>query len=540
MSTRNDVIIIGAGHNGLVTAFYLARGGLKPLVVERRPVVGGAAITDEFTPGFKCSTLAHWAGPFAPEVAREMQLQRCGLEIIRPDPAVFAPQPDGSALRLYRDGAQSAQEIARFSRSDAERFPEFERVLARIAGVVRQLMFKTPPSLDQPTARDFWNLLEATQSFRGLGKKNMRRLLRWAPMPVADLVAEWFESELLRATIAARGIFGSFLGPRSGGSTAGLLLRAASDPHAAGAPDFPRGGMGALAHALAVAAIEAGAEIRTGAEVAEITVRDGSVTGVVLAGGEAVAGQTVVSNADPRRTFLRLIDPAHLDPSFVVKMQNYRCQGTMAKVNLALAGMPSFTALEGRGDSARAALAGRIHIGPELDYLERAFDAAKYGEFSAHPVLDVAIPSIADPSLAPPGHHVMSIAAQFAPFKLRHGDWRGQREALGNVVTQTLADYAPKLPSLILDRQVITPQDLEDTYALSGGHIFHGELALDQLFTMRPLLGWARYRTPIKGLYLCGSGTHPGSGLTGASGRNAAREILRDWKKSRRVQLKLN
>lgn len=533
MPSKSDVVIIGGGHNGLITAFYLAKAGLKPLVLERRPVVGGAAITDEFFPGFKCSTLAHTGGPLRAEILKEMQLERHGLHIIRPDPRVFAPLPDGRALILYDDPAHSAREIARFSKKDAEKFPEFHSVLARLATVVNRVISETPPSIDKPSTADYWNLLKTGKALRGLGNKDMFRLLRWGPMAVADLVAEWFESEILRATVAARGIFGTFLGPWSAGSSAVLMLRAAADPHPAGAALFARGGMGSVTQAMAAAAMQAGAEIRTAAEVLRINARNGAVTGVVLSCGEEIPAKSIISNADPRRTFLGLVDPDHLDPTFLAQMQNYRCQGTVAKVNLALSALPDFRALAATGGATGTSslLAGRIHIGPEIDYLERAFDAAKYGDFSRQPILDVRIPSIADPSLAPEGRHVMSIYMQFAPYKLKTRDWTAQREALGDVVVNTLANYASNLPGLILHRQVITPLDLEETYGLTGGHIFHGELSLDQLFTMRPLLGWARYRTPLDGLYLCGSGTHPGAGFTGACGSNAAREFLKDFRK---------
>ncbi|HMD98510.1 MAG TPA: NAD(P)/FAD-dependent oxidoreductase [Terriglobia bacterium] len=529
MSTQHDIVIIGAGHNGLVTAFYLAKAGLKPLVLERRPVVGGAAITDEFHPGFKCSTLAHTAGPLAPVIVRDMQLERHGLEMIRPGVRVFAPSldgPDGGALLLYDDAARSAESIAKFSKKDAEKFPEFQQTLASIAAVLGRVMAETPPSIDDPSARDLWRLLRTGKALRGLGQKDMYRLLRWGPMAVADLVGEWFETELLRATIAARGIFGAFLGPWSAGSSALLLMRAAADPHPAGSASCAKGGMGALTQAMAAAAVAAGARIRTDAAVSQIVVKDGRVAGVVLASGEETAAPTVISGADPRRTFLRLIDPVHLTPDFLGRVQNYRSMGTVAKVNLALDALPSL--------GASTMLIGRIHIGPEIDYLERAFDDSKYGSFSQQPVLDITIPSVTDSSLAPPGKHVMSIAVQFAPYKLKSGDWNSQRGALGDAVVRTLGAYAPDLPGLIQHRQVITPLDLEETYGITGGHIFHGELSLDQLFTMRPLLGWARYRTPIQGLYLCGSGTHPGNGLTGLSGLNSSREIVKDWKKSKR------
>jgi phytoene dehydrogenase-like protein len=535
MATKQDIVIIGGGHNGLITAFYLAKAGLKPLVLERRTVVGGAAITDEFFPGFKCSTLSHTGGPLRTDILKDMQLERHGLQIIRPNPRVFAPTPDRRALILYDDPAQSAQSIAAFSRDDAAKFQEFQQVLARLAAVSNRVLSETPPSIDSPSTSDYWNLLKTGKALRDLGNKDMYRLLRWGPMAVADLVAEWFETEVLRATVAARGIFGTFLGPWSAGSSAVLLLRAAADPHPAGASLFGKGGMGSVTQAMATAATAAGTEIRTGAEVSRIVARNGAVTGVVLSNGEEISADTVISNADPRRTFLRLVDPDYLEPDFLAKMQNYRCNGTVAKVNLALSGLPTFTALQKEAGAANGTnlLAGRIHIGPEIDYLERAFDAAKYGEFSRQPILEIRIPSIADPSLTPAGQHVMSIYMQFAPYKLKSGEWNAQRNALGDVVVKTLSDYAPDLPGLILHRQVITPLDLEEIYGMSGGHIFHGELSLDQLFTMRPLLGWARYKTPLAGLYLCGSGTHPGIGFTGGSGAIAAREILKDLKKRR-------
>ena len=305
-------------------------------------------------------------------------------------------------------------------------------------------------------------------------------------------------------------------------------MRATNDSHPAGTTEFPKGGMGALTQAMAAAAQQAGAEIRTEAEVDHIAVKDGATSGVVLKSGEEIVARAVISNADPRRTLLQLLDPMHLEPDFIVKLRNFRAAGTSAKVNLALRGLPSFPALLNGNEEG---LAARIHIGPEIDYLERAFDHSKYGEFSQKPYLDVLIPTVSDPALAPKGKHVMSIHVQFAPYKLKSGDWNNQRAALGDAVIKTLGEYAPNLPDLIEHRQVITPQDLEQTYSLTGGHIFHGELALDQIFTMRPMLDWARYNSPIKNLFLCGSGTHPGAGLTGASGANAAREIVKELRK---------
>jgi len=523
MAETRDVIIIGGGHNGLVTAFYLAKAGFKPLVLERRAQAGGAAITEEFSPGFRCSTLAHSAGPLLPEIVNDMQLARHGLKMVTPEAAVTALSPDGRALTLYDDVKRAAQEIHKFSAKDAERYPALQQSLEKIGRVIGDALKLTPPNIDDPSRGDLWAMLQTGRALRKLGKKDMYRLLRWGPMAVADLVAEFFETELLRATIAARGIFGTAMGPWSAGSSLVLLIRAAGDSHPAGSSSFASGGIGAITQAMSAAAKEAGAEIHTSAEVKEVRVKDGVATGVVLAGGEEMSAKAVISNADPRRTLLTLVDPTHLTPDFVMKLQNYRMAGTVAKINLALSALPKFTALNGND----AAMRGRIHIGPEIDYLERAFDESKYGGFSTHPYLEVTIPSLNDPSLAPGGKHVMSIYMQYAPFKLKNTDWDSQRSNLGETVVKTLAEYAPNLPSLVEDGQIITPKDMETTYGLTGGHIFHGELALDQFFTMRPLLDWARYETPIQNLYLCGSGTHPGAGLTGGSGANAAREIVK-------------
>jgi len=526
MADKRDVVIIGAGHNGLITAFYLAKAGYKPLVLERSAQVGGAAITDEFHPGFRCSTLAHTAGPIRPDVMRDMQLEKHGLKMITPEVCVTALSPDGRALSLYQDAKKSSEAISAFSAKDAAKYPEFQQSLGKISKVIADALATPPPDIDNPSRGDLWSMLQTGRAIRKLGKKDMFRLLRWGPMAVADLAAEYFETELLRAVIAARGVFGTFLGPWSAGSTLVLLIRAAGDSHPAGSASFAAGGMGAVTQAMASAAKAAGVEIRTGAEVAGISIRDGAATGVQLSTGEEIQAKAVISNADPKRTLLKLTDPVHLSPDFVQKLQHYRGNGTVAKVNLALSGLPKFTA-QPNGDS--SALRGRIHLGNEIDYIERAFDESKYGNFSRQPYLEATIPSLTDPTLAPEGKHVMSVYMQYAPYKLK-GDWEQQRKALGQTVVQTLAQYAPNLPELILTHQIITPLDLEEKYGLTGGQIFHGELALDQFFTMRPLLDWARYKTPIENLYLCGSGTHPGVGLTGGSGANAAKEIVKALK----------
>ncbi len=521
-----DVVIIGGGHNGLVAACYLAKSGLKTLVLERREIVGGGAVTEELHPGFRTSTLDHAAGPLSSQVLADLNLSRFGLEMITPEARVLALSSNGKSLCIYNDVKRTVAEIEKFSKSDAKSYPEFVNTFARIGHVLAPLLSMTPPSIDQPTKGDLWQLGKVGLAFRGLGKKDEYRLLRWGPMAVADLVSEWFETELLRATVAARGIYGAFAGPWSAGTSLGLLWQAAMDGSAIAPASYPKGGMGGLSEALANAAKAAGVEIRTLAHVSGIAGVDGDAPKVVLEGGEEIESRVVVSNADPRTTFLKLVDPIDLEPNFLLKMRNYRARGGAAKINLALSGLPAFRGVNGNDSK----LAGRIHIGPEIDYLERAYDHSKYGEFSSEPYLDITIPSLGDPSLAPAGKHVMSIHVQFAPYKLRQGDWHTRGDELAANVLSLLEAYAPGLRDLIVAKQVITPLDLEQTYGLSGGHIHHGEQALDQFFTFRPLIGWAQYRTPLKRLYLCGAGTHPGGGLTGLPGANAAREIARDFR----------
>jgi phytoene dehydrogenase-like protein len=513
---QNQIIIIGAGHNGLVAACYLAKAGFKPLVLERRAIAGGACVTEDFHPGFRASTL-------------DLHLERRGLEFIQPTVRVFAPNSGGQSICIYEDEKRTAEELTRVSTKDAKSYPDFVSTFARIGRALSPLLQMTPPDIDKLSKGEMWELGKLGLAIRGLGKKDEYRLLRYGPMAVADLAAEWFETELLRAIVAARGIFGALAGPWSAGTSAALLMQAATDEHAIAPAAFVKGGMGALSQTLARIAIASGAEIRTNAEVASVSVRDGKAAGVVLTNGEEIAARTVISNADPRATFLKLLDPAEFDPSFLNKIRNYRAHGTVAKVHLALSALPQFSALTNEASTEK--LSGRIHIGPDIDYLERAFDAAKYGDMSPRPYLDISIPSLTDQALAPAGAHVMSIHAQFAPYHLKDGDWNSRREELGDKVVNALLDYAPNLKQSILGRRIITPFDLEQTYGLSGGQIHHGEMSVDQLFAFRPLIGWARYRTPIDGLYLCGAGTHPGGGVTGMPAMNAAREIIKALKR---------
>ncbi|HEY7499823.1 MAG TPA: NAD(P)/FAD-dependent oxidoreductase [Vicinamibacterales bacterium] len=520
----DPVVIIGAGHNGLTAAFYLAKAGIKTLVLERRAAVGGSAVTGELVPGYRCPTLAHAIGPLRPSIVRDMQLAARGIEVVKPDPRLVSLSPDGRALAFSSDIPRTVDAIRPFSDTDAAKYADFCATLERLGAFLGELLERTPPSLDGPGVGELWDLLKTGRRFRALGRGDAFRLLRWMPMAAADLVAEWFSTDLLQAAIAARGIFGVAQGPWSAGTGAVLLLNAAIDPTPGGSSVMVKGGPGVLTRAMADAARQAGVEIRTNVGVARVSIRDGHATGVVLEDGTEISARAVVSNADPKRTLLRLVDPIELDPGFLTRIRNYRSPGTSAKINLALSALPTFTGVANPSD-----LRGRVQIGPSIDYLERAFDASKYGEISEEPYLDITFPSLHDPSLAPSGAHVMSIYVQFAPYKLSDGaSWSERRGDLSRRVLTTLAKYAPGIERLVVERQIITPEDLETTYGLTGGHILHGEPALDQLFTMRPVLGWAQYRTPIDGLYLCGAGTHPGGGITGGSGQNASREIVKD------------
>jgi phytoene dehydrogenase-like protein len=524
-----DILVIGGGHNALVAAFYLAKAGRKPLVLERRPMVGGCAVTEEFAPGYKAPTLAHTFGPLRDSIVRDLHLERRGVQFIRPDPRLVSLGPDGKALVFSTDVQRTSEAIREFSPVDADKYPQFCATLGRLGGFLGTLLEMTPPSIDAPSGAELWTLLKTGRRFRALGKKDGFSLLRWGPMAVADLVAEWFETDLLQGSVASRGVFGTSMGPWSAGSGAVLLLAAASDPVPGGSSITAVGGPGAVTAAMAQAAIEAGAEIRTGAEVERVLIREGSVRGVTLADGTELSASAVVSAVDPRRTFLGLIDPMDLDPGFITRIRNYRVPGTVAKVNVALRGLPIFRGLK---DSSASALRGRVIVAPSVDYLEHAYDASKYGEVSASPYLDITFPSVVDATMAPAGRHVMSVYMQYAPYRLRNGiSWASHRDALGDIVLRTLDEHAPGTSALVEHRQVLTPADFEETFGLTGGHIFHGELSLDQLFTMRPTLGWGQYASPVANLYLCGSGTHPGTGLTGGSGQNAAREILRHLKR---------
>lgn len=523
MKAPFDAIVIGGGVNGLACATMLAKSGVRTLLLEQRPELGGCASETEITPGFSVPTLAHATGPVRRDVVEELQLYLHGLEFTDTAINVSSISPDGRPLVIYENPARTAEGLRAWSVKDASRWGAFESSLQQLGGLIGSLFTHTPPSVDAPTARDAFAMMHTLGEFRSLPKPDQWRLLRWGPMAVADLVSESMDTELLRATVAADGIFGAMLGPWSAGSGLQLLMTAANRSLAWPAGRVVHGGPVALARSLEAAALRFGVSIRTGAQVTRIDVQDDRAIGVVIDGGEIIHARHVVSGVDPKRTFLTLCDADHLPPEFLWRIKHYRSRGTLAKVNLALSALPAFTG------ATREMLASRVRLAPDLDYLERAFDHAKYGRFSERPWIEFTIPSLTNASLAPPGAHVLSAYVQFAPYALREGGWDASRDALGDAAIQTLSHYSPNLASLIVEHQVLTPLDLERGWGLTGGHIFHGELSLDQFFAMRPLLGFGQYGTPIKGLSLCGSGTHPGTGLTGGSGLNAAREVLRSF-----------
>lgn len=524
-----DVIVIGAGVNGLVAAAALAQRKLSVVVLDQRPVVGGAAITTEFVPGFHAPTLSHALGPINRDVARALRLDHAGLEFLAPDPVLTTLASDGRALSFHRDPVLTAASISPFSSADAGRWREFTRCLHRLAGLVGRIGRHAPPSIDELTARDWWRLLAAGRHARSLGRRDLERLTRWTPMSIADLVGEWFETDLVRAAVAAQTIMGNPAGPRSGGTGAMLIQRLGADPMPVGGGMTVRGGPGALSSALAKIASGHGARIVTDARVVRILTERGRAQGVALDNGDQLSARAIVAAIPPKQALIDLMDPMALPPSFTTRVANIRSRGVTAKVNLALAAAPVFPAFGGDD----VPLRGRVLLAPDLDYLERAFDATKYGEPSREPWLELAMPTVLDPSLAPDGQHVLSIYVHFAPRHLRNGSWDEQRGALYQSVLRVLEPHAPGLERLILGREILTPEDLERRWGLSGGHIFHGESTLDQSWAARPLLGWAQYRTPLSGLYLGSAGTHPGGGLTGLSGWLAGQAVARELRRRR-------
>ena len=532
MPESYDAIIVGAGHNGLVTAGYLARAGLRVLALESRRVVGGACVTEEIFPGFKFSTTSYLCSLLQERVIRELELERFGYQVYPKDPAFFSPFPDGRFLLMWSDARKTCEEIGKFSTRDAEIYPQYEDYIDRLARFIEPLLLRTPPNLVTRGIADWQNLARL-----GLGLIRMPALelaghLRLLTQSVKDFLDPWFESEQLKTALATDGVIGTKGGPYTPGTAYVLMHHCMGGVGGKrGLWGFVHGGMGGITQALADSARSRGAGIRTEACVEKVLVKDGRATGVVLESGEEISAKIVVSGVDPKRTFLKLVEARHLESGFLRAIKAFKIEGVSMKINLALDGLPDFKCLPGSqlGPHHKTT----IHICPTLEYIERAFDDSKYGRPSQRPMLEITIPTTYDPSLAPPGKHVANIFLQYAPYTLAPqitAGWRALKDSYADRVMDLIEEYAPGFKGLVLHRHVLSPLDLEEQYGLTGGNIFHGEMTTDQLYFLRPVAGWAKYRTPIRGLYMCGSGTHPGGGVTGAPGHNAAREILKDWR----------
>ena len=526
MTTSYDAIIVGGGHNGLCCAAYLARAGRKVLVLERRHLVGGATVTEEIYPGFKYSTCSYVVSLLRPWIIRDLELPKHGFEVLPLD-ATFTPFPDGRYLLRDSDAERTRREIGKFSKNDAEIYPEFGIAMGELGRLVKPVIDQPAPDPTSLNPAELIRLLRLGRRFSSRGGAWTAALSKMFTMSAVDLLSEWFESDELIAPMSVSGIIGTFLGVRSPG-TAYVLLH-----HYMGEIDgsfrswgLSKGGTGQVATAIAAAAEGFGAEIRTEAAVERVLLKNGKAVGVVLENGDELAAKVVVSGVDPRRTFFGLVGREHLDEETITELERFKLRGSSGKVNLALDRLPEFACLPGDGLHLR----GDITIAPGVDYLERAYDDAKYGSFSRQPFMDIVIPSLTDPSLAPAGKHIMSIFVQYAPYHLKEGPeaWPGQRDAFGDTVIDTLSEYIPGLKEIILHRHVLTPWDLEQTYGLTEGNIFHGELSLSQLAFQRPMAGWAKYKTPVRRLWMCAAGTHPGGGIMGSSGALCAQALLRE------------
>jgi phytoene dehydrogenase-like protein len=526
--TDYDVIVVGAGPNGLVVAAYLARAGRKVLVLERREMVGGSAVTEELVPGYRFSSLADGAGYLSPDIISDLNLSQHGFEILPSDPLIFAPEVNGNHLAIWHDTNRTAQEIAKQSAADGKNYPRFIEQMSKFSQVIAGLKNMTPPDLPDVGLRDMMELLNIATPVVGLGRKNIAQVIRIMPMSVADMLNEWFESDRVKGMIAASAVKDISWGPGEAGTAYMLLYNwSGSNNGLFRSGGQVKGGMGSLTQVLADAAKSFGAEILTSSEVTKIITRDGQVTGVELADGDQISAAAVVSAVDMRTTFLKLVEPYYLDQKFVKQVGNIKYRGTMARVHFALSKLPEFTAVNGNNEQL---LSGHVQIAPSMTYLQKAFDPVKYGRYSDRPYLDLQIPTLTDPSLAPEGKHLMSVTVKYMPYHLRQGDWNELRDTLGQLIIDTINEYAPEFSQCIEHTHVITPLDMESIYYLPEGNLAHGEMTLDQFLWMRPVPGYAQYRAPVANLYLCSAATHPGGGITGINGKNAARELLKDWK----------
>jgi phytoene dehydrogenase-like protein len=523
-NTQWDAIIIGGGHNGLVCAAYLAKAGRKVLVLERRHVLGGAAVTEEIYPGFQYSVCSYVVSLLRPKIIRDLQLARHGLEILPLD-TTFLPLPDGRSLARWDDAGRTYDEIRKFSPIDADRYGEFGLAMGKMSQFVGPILEMTPPSPTSVNPLELMEFLKLGKRFTDLRPDDRYNLVRLMTGSATDLLDQWFESEPLKATMSGSGIIGTFLGVRSPGSAYVLLHHYMGQIDGAyRAWGFAKGGTGGISMSIANAAEAFGAEIRTSAGVEKILVSGNQATGVVLSNGDEIRAKTVISGVDPHLTFLKMVGKDHLDDEFSTGVKRFKMRGSSGKVNLALDRIPDWTCRPGTEH-----LRGDVNIAPSYDYLERAYDDAKYGAFSKRPFMNIVYPTLTDSSLAPPGKHIMSCFVQYAPYHLKEGadDWPNQREAFGKAVVDTIEEYCPDIRDCILHQQTLSPWDLEKEFGLTEGNIFHGELSLEQLFFLRPTAKWARYKTPISKLWLCGSGAHPGGGIMGSPGANAARDLLR-------------
>ncbi|MBW1841288.1 MAG: NAD(P)/FAD-dependent oxidoreductase [Deltaproteobacteria bacterium] len=523
---KYDAVIVGAGHNGLVAACYLARAGLKVIVLERRHIVGGATITEEIVPGFKFSRLAYVNSLFRPEIIRDLRLKSYGFHLLPRNPSSFTPFPDGRYLFMSPDREATRREIAKFSKKDAEALPRYEEMLERLSTVIEPTLDQTPPDPFSFDIRSWVDLIRLGFRTRKLGR-DAYRLAAMLTGPASEFLDEWFESDELKATLATDAIIGAMASPSCQG-TAYVLFH-----HVMGETDgvrgvwaYVRGGMGALSNAIAAAARDLGVALRTECPVSRIKVDSGSVRGVVTEAGEEIDAGIVLSNADPRLTFTKLVPGEALPADFLRRIETLDFSSATFKINLALSELPDFRALPGREPGPQHR--GTIHISPTMDWIDTAYQDARRGHPSTRPVLECTIPSVLDESLAPRGRHVMSIFVQYAPYNLAEGNWDDEKEVFADRCIDLLNEFAPNLKSAVIARDAISPLDMEREFSLTGGNIFHGAMNPHQLYFQRPLGGWARYRTPVKGLYLCGAGAHPGGGVMGACGRNAAREVIRD------------
>jgi phytoene dehydrogenase-like protein len=528
--TSYDAVVVGAGHNGLTAAAYLARAGLSTVVLERRGVVGGACVTEEIAPGCRASTTSYVASMLRPEVIRDLDLAAHGLRMVPCDPALLVPFPDGTVVPWWSDRARTVEEISRLSRADARTFVRVDDELKRLARYLQPFFLEPPPD---PGARGWAGILEAVRvgkRFHGISGGEIARMVAFLTGSLGDFLDRNYESEKVKTLFLANNVYGKHGGPYAPGSALGLLfhLLSGGEHGLQGFFGHVIGGMGAITQAMARAARGFGAEILTDAPVARIDVDHGRARGVTLEDGTAIAARVVLSNADPKRTFLSLVADHALPGEFRRAVAGIKMDGPCAKVNLVLSEEPRVTGMPGSFTAAQRSL---FTLVPSLEFAERCYDAAKLGEIPEQLWVDCVVATNVDRSLAPEGRHVMTCFVQYVPYRLREGGWDEKRELLGDRVLRKIGEYAPNVPGAVVARQVLTPLDLERVYGLTEGNIFHGDLSLEQLFFLRPVAGWAAYRTPVAGLYLCGAGAHPGGGVTGAPGHNAAHQVLGDWRR---------